>query len=52
MCCTPPPNLGASEAFRVREGTFFTGELPEDEAATSPVVVYAAGVSYVLTQGQ
>lgn len=52
MCCTPPPNLGASEAFRVREGTFFTGELPEDEAATSPLVVYAAGVSYVLTQGQ
>ena len=50
--CTPPPNLGASEAFRVREGSFFSGTLPEDPRATTPSVIYAAGVSYVLTQGQ
>lgn len=43
---------GASELMRVREATFHPGELPEDNTAEQPLVLNAAGVNYVVTQGQ
>jgi hypothetical protein len=52
LACDGTYVSGASEPIVVRQGTFHEGELPVDEAATSPTVVYAAGVGYVLTQGQ
>lgn len=45
-------DLGAGELFRVRDGTFQEGELPVDETALTPTVIYVASVGYVITQGQ
>lgn len=51
LACAGAPN-GASEPLVVREGTFFEGDLPTNDAATTPSVIYVASVGYVVTQGQ
>lgn len=43
---------GASEPIRVREGMFHPGDLPVDEGATEPLVINAAAVGSIVTQGQ
>jgi hypothetical protein len=43
---------GASEPVRVQGGTFVPGALPVDDSAEIPLVVSAAGASYVVTQGK
>jgi hypothetical protein len=53
LACAPGDQAsGASEPIQVREGSFQVGALPVDDTATTPSVLYAAGVGYVATQGQ
>jgi hypothetical protein len=42
---------GAGELVQVRDATFKPGALPVDDSAETPLVVYASGKSYVVTQG-
>ena len=42
---------GASEAVRVREGTFVEGALPTAKDATTPAIIYAAAKAFIVTQG-
>ena len=51
MGCMDNYQSGASEWIRVREGTFMEGDLPSDDAATEPSIVYASGAGYIVTQG-
>lgn len=52
LACDAGFTSGAGEPIVVREGTFFEGDLPSDETAVLPEVIYAASTGYVLTQGQ
>src|SRR5690606_30786985 len=36
----------------VREGTFFEGELPHDDALATPAITNAGGVGSIVTRGQ
>lgn len=49
--CMDHYQSGASEWIRVREGTFMEGDLPSDDTATEPSIVYASGAGYIVTQG-
>lgn len=42
---------GASEPFRVRDGTFHVGELPHSDGLASPAVIYAAAKGFIVTAG-
>lgn len=51
LACEGAPS-GASEPLTVRDATFFEGELPFNDQATTPTIVYAAAKSFIATQGQ
>lgn len=50
-CVSADQSSGASEPVQVRDGTFHPGELPVDDTAASPHVLYVSSVGYVVTQG-
>ncbi|MES2642340.1 MAG: hypothetical protein V4850_22850 [Myxococcota bacterium] len=50
-CVSNDQSSGASEPVQVRAGTFQPGELPTDDSAASPNVIYVSSVGYVVTQG-
>jgi hypothetical protein len=51
IACGDSFESGASEAFRVRDGVFKTGELPSGDGET-PAILYASSAGFVLSQGQ
>ena len=45
-------DTGQDEPVRIREGVFHSGALPVDDAAETPLVTNAGGISSIVTQGQ
>lgn len=52
IACTDAYQSGASEPISVRDGSFHPGDLPVDDGAVTPAILYVASVGYVITQGQ
>jgi hypothetical protein len=51
-CGSDGYSSGLGEPIRVTGGDFIAGDFPADDAATTPTVLYVAGVATVVTQGQ